>query len=127
MPMSEANLDRKYQIRDLRNAGMTFREIGNRFGITKERARYIYNRAVFDGKKEAIFREFAGLDWLPAYGIYQEGITTREQLEALPDIVILYILNKHYNGTTDRPRTDLLNKVRVFLGREKEEQADAAE
>ena len=126
MPMSEANLDRMYQIRDLRNAGMTFREIGNRFGISNTNARYIYNRAVFKDKKEAIFREFAGLDWSPAYGIYKEGITTREQLEALPDMVILYILNKQYNGTTDRPRTDLLNKVRVFLGREEEKQ-DGAE
>ena len=126
MRMSEANFDRMHQIRDLRNAGMTFREIGNRFGISNSRARDIYNRSVYNDKEEAISREFAGLDWIPANGIYKEGITTREQLEALPDIVILYILNKQYSGTTDRPRTDLLNKVRAFLGRGDAE-TDAAE
>lgn len=119
--MSAENIDRMFEIRDLRNAGLTFREIGKRFRISTDRANTIYKKATFYDMKEKIAREFPGLEWTPAYGLYREGITTRENLEELPDIVILFLLNRQYNGTAQSPRTDLLKKVRVFLGREEAE------
>ena len=118
MAMSAENLDRMFEIRDCRNAGITFREIGERFGISACRANIIYKRAVRNDTKEAIDREFPGLGWLPAYGLYLEGIRTRAELEALSDDVILFLLNRQYFGSADRQRTDLLKKVRIFLGRE---------
>ena len=120
MSMTAENIDRMFEIRDCRNAGMTFREIGERFGISADRANVIYKKAVRNDTKEAIDREFPGLGWLPAYGLYTEGIRTRAELEALSDDVILFLLNRQYFGSTGHQRTDLLKKVRIFLGREAE-------
>ena len=120
MAMTAENIDRMFEIRDLRNAGLTFREIGERFGISSSRANIIYKKAVHNDMKEAIDREFPGLGWLPAYGLYKEGIRTRKELEALPDDVILFLLNRQYFGSSSKQRTDLLKKVRIFLGREAE-------
>ena len=99
---------------------MTFREIGERFGISAYRANVIYKKAVLNDTKKAIDREFPGLGWMPAYGLYREGIKTRAELEALSDDVILFLLNRQYFGSTDHQRTDLLKIVRIFLGREAE-------
>ena len=125
MAMSQENIDRMFEIRDLRNSGMTFREIGERFGISKGRANIIYRRAVHFDMREEIENEFPGLDWLPAFGLYMEGIKTKAELAALSDDVILYLLNRQYYGSPNHQRTDLLKKVRVFLGREEAEQNGA--
>lgn len=125
MSMTAENIDRMFEIRDCRNAGMTFREIGERFGISAERANVIYKKAVRNDAMETIDREFPCLGWVPAYGLYREGIKTRGELEALSDDVILFLLNRQYFGSTDHQRTDLLKIVRIFLGREAE--TDAAE
>lgn len=120
MAMTAENIDRMFEIRDLRNAGLTFREIGERFGISSYRANIIYKRAVHNEIREAIEKEFHGLDWCPAYGLYLEGIRTRQELEALSDDVILFLVNRQYWGSPSKQRTDLLKKVRIFLGREDE-------
>ena len=93
-----------------------FKEIAEAEGIGIKRVRDLYQRAVWEEEKENTEREFSGLDWIPAYGIYKEGIKTKKQLEQLSDDVILYILNKQYFGERNE-RKDLLKKVKVFLGR----------
>ena len=118
MAMSADHIERMFTIRDMRNAGLTFKEIGEQFGISLSRARQIYEKAIRIEWRETAKTEFQGLDWIPAFGFVREGITTREKLETLHDDVILYILNKYYSGTTEKPRTDLLKNVRVYLGRE---------
>ena len=123
--MTAKNIDRMFEIRDCRNAGMTFREIGNRFGISAARANALYGRAVHFDTRDAIKKEFPGLDWVPAFGLYKEGIKTKAELAALSDDVILFLLNRQYFGTHDRQRTDLLEKVRIFLGREEQKQNGA--
>ena len=128
MKMKPHNYEIAEKVNEMYISGCKFTEIAKSLDLPVEKVRYLYNHYRFMKVEMEIAKEFNGLDWVPAYGIYMDGIKTRKQLDALSDDVILYIINKWYRPIFDPEgnREDLLQKVQVFLGR-KEAKTDAAE
>ena len=124
MPMDQQKTERNSEIKKLRDSGMTYKAISKKLGITVNRVRQIYERMLFRDKQTAIKNAFPGFDWFPAYGIYEEDITSIGELKSLSDEELFDVLNRAYPF---RDNVDIFKQTKLYINSIKEAETDAAE